>query len=304
MKYIIFSVLLSMCTFLSVQGFAAEPLPWQLGLQDPATPVKEKLFDFHNLLLVIITGIVLFVLGLLIYVIFRYNEKTNPEPAKFSHNTMIEFIWTVILICILIVIAIPSFKVLFYMDKVVDPDMTLKVTGYQWGWTYTYPDHGNFEFNSDLIEDPADMAEYFPDGNGRRLLETYNPVVLPVNQNIQILVTSRPNDVLHSWAMPSFGIKKDAVPGRLNETWANITKPGIYYGQCSEICGDRHAYMPISIYAVQQSEFEQWAECVKNEETDNFYVARGCVQKFNLDKYRTPLKRLHTLEFARMEEKQ
>ncbi len=300
-RMIVFSFFALLGAFLSVNAFAGEPTPWQLGFQESASPVKQELQSFHNLLLYIITAIVIVVFCLLAYVMIRFNARVNPKPSNFSHNTVIEVIWTVVPICILIVIAIPSFKVLFYMDKVADPDMTLKVTGYQWGWTYTYPDHGDIEFNADIIREADEMEEFFPNGEGRRLLETYNPVVLPINQNIEILVTSRPEDVIHSWAVPSFGVKTDAVPGRMNHTWTKITKPGVYFGQCSEICGRDHAYMPISIYAVTESEFAQWVECVQNEDTDSFYVARGCAQNLNLDKYRQPHKRIKTIQFANVE---
>lgn len=289
--------------FLAVWGIgsamAGEPKPWGIGLQEAATPVKREVHEFHNLLMVIITGIVVVVLGLLLFVMFRYNEKANPEPSKVTHNALIEVIWTVVPVCILLVIALPSFKVLYFMDRVADPDMTLEVTGYQWGWSYKYPDHGDIEFNADMIQ-PEDMAEYFPNGDGRRLLETYNPVVLPTNKNIEILVTARPNDVIHSWAMPAFGIKKDAVPGRLNHTWANIEKSGVYFGQCSEICGESHAFMPISIYAVPEEDFNSWVNCVQNDETGAFYPARACVQKLDLDKYRTPIEDVQRLKFARV----
>lgn len=283
-------------------AFSAEPKPWGIGLQESVTPVKKEIEYFHDLLMIIMTGIVVFVSALLLYVIFRFNAKSNPEPSKTTHNAAIEVIWTVVPVCILLVIAIPSFKLLYFMDRVENPDMTLEVTGYQWGWNYKYPDHKNIEFNADMIQS-ADMAEYFPDGNGRRLLETYNPVVLPINQNIEILVTARPTDVLHSWAMPSFGIKQDAVPGRLNYTWARIEKPGIYYGQCSEICGEGHAFMPISIYAVPEKDFDQWVTCVTEEKADAFYPARACVKDLDLDRFRTPLKKINRLEFAKANDK-
>lgn len=283
---------------IATSAIAGEPKPWGIGLQDAATPVKREVHEFHNLLMVLMTGVVVVVLGLLLFVMFRFNEKANPEPSKVTHNALIEVIWTVVPVCILLVIALPSFKVLYFMDRVADPDMTLEVTGYQWGWSYKYPDHGDIEFNADMIQ-PSDMAEYFPDGNGRRLLETYNPVVLPVDKNIEILVTARPNDVIHSWAMPAFGIKKDAVPGRLNHTWAKVEKTGVYFGQCSEICGESHAFMPISIYVVSEDEFNNWVDCVQNDESGAFYPSRACVRKLDLDKYRTPLKDVQRLEFAR-----
>ena len=233
-------------------ALAARPHEWQLGLQDAATPVAERVQDFHTYVLYITTAITLFVMALLIYVMLRFNSKTNPKPSQTSHNSLIEVIWTVIPLIIVIMIAIPSFKLMYYMDRVENPDMTLKVTGYQWYWGYDYPDHGDVSFRSYLKKgddlEPGD----------KRLLSTTQPVVVPVDTNIQVLVTSA--DVLHSFAMPSFGIKKDAVPGRLNETWMRIEKPGTYFGQCSELCGDGHAYMPIEVKAVSKQKFREWVK--------------------------------------------
>ncbi len=240
-------------------GMAGEPTPWQLNLQPAASPSAQHIHDFHNLLLYIITAIALFVLVLLIWVIIRYNAKANPVPAKFSHNVMIEVLWTVIPVIILIVIAIPSFKVLYYNDRIENPEMTLKVTGRQWYWDYEYPDHDGIAFSSYMIKDADISAEK----NQRRLLSTDNAVVLPVDTNIQILMTG--GDVLHSWTVPAFGVKIDAVPGRLNETWVRIEKPGIYYGQCSELCGKDHSYMPIEIHAVSKEDFDKWLVTAKEE---------------------------------------
>lgn len=284
-------------TFTILPANAGEPSPWQLGFQQAATPVKEQLNDFHNMLLIIITGITVFVLGLLLYVMFRFNAKSNPEPSKTTHNVAIEIIWTVVPVIILVVIAIPSFQILYYMDRVVEPEMTLEVEGYQWGWTYSYPDHEEITFDADMIAD-EELDEFIPEGQGRRLLETYNPVVIPAETNIEIVVTARPKDVLHSWAMPSFGVKKDAVPGRINSTWINVNKPGVYFGQCSELCGERHAYMPISIYAVEKQEFDAWVNCVQNDKADEFYPSRACVQELGFDKYRRSLDDVNRLKFA------
>lgn len=250
---------LALCAVLPGFAFAGEPEPWQLGLQEAASSSMEKLVDFHNLLLWIIATVAIFVLVLLLYVIVRYNKRANPEPKQFSHNLVIEIIWTVVPVIILIVIAVPSFQLLYYKDRVVDPEMTLKVTGYQWYWGYEYPDHGGINFLSYMIPD----AEIDEEAGERRLLSTDTKVVLPVDTNIQIIVTAA--DVLHSWAVPALGIKTDAIPGRLNETWVRITKPGTYYGQCSEICGKDHSYMPIEIKAVPKDEFEEWVEQAKEE---------------------------------------
>jgi len=229
------------------------PLPTQLGLSDPATPQMERIISFHDdILMWIITAIVIFVTALLIFVIMRYNAKSNPSPSKTTHNVPLEIIWTLVPILILAGIAFPSFKMLYYLDRVDEPEMTLKVTGYQWYWGYEYPDHDGINFLSYMIpEDEVDV-----EAGQRRLLSTDNVVYLPTDTNIKILITAA--DVLHAFAIPAFGIKKDAVPGRMNETWVRIDKPGTYYGQCSEICGVNHAYMPIEIKAVPKEEFDQW----------------------------------------------
>ncbi len=241
-------------SFLGLAGaaFAAAPEPWQLGLQQAASPVKEQLDSFHDVLLVIITLITLFVLGLLVYVMVRFNAKANPNPTKTSHNTVLEIAWTVIPVIILIVIAIPSFRVLYFMEVTPEAEMTIKVTGRQWYWDYEYPDHGNFGFSAYMIPD-----EELKPGQ-KRLLETDNRVVLPVGATVRVLVTA--GDVLHSWAVPAFGVKKDAVPGRTNETWLKIDREGVYYGQCSEICGVNHGFMPITIEAVSKERFAEWVK--------------------------------------------
>ncbi len=235
------------------------PASWELNFQKAASPIKAQIDSFHDMLLVIIFGISLFVLGLLVWVAIRYNEKANPVPSRTAHNTVIEVIWTIVPVIILIVIAVPSFKLLFASGKVPESEMTLKVTGYQWYWGYEYPDQDGIAFNAYMIPekdiDPA-KGQY-------RLLETDNEVVLPVDTTIRIQVTA--NDVIHSWAMPALGVKKDAVPGRLNETWVKIDTPGVYYGQCSEICGTGHAYMPIKIRAVPKAEFTAWVAEAKTK---------------------------------------
>lgn len=247
------TALLSALIFIQTNfAFAAEPVNWGLGFQDPASSSKERIVEFHNLLLWIITGIVLFVLALMIYVVLRYNRKANPTPAKFSHNVLVEIIWTIIPVVILIIIAVPSFKLLYYTDRIEEPEMTLKVTGYQWYWGYEYPDHNDIAFNAYMIPD----ADIDKSKGEKRLLSTDNKVVLPIDTNIQIIVTSA--DVIHSFAVPALGLKTDAVPGRLNETWVRINKPGIYYGQCSELCGKDHAYMPSEIHAVSKEDFDAW----------------------------------------------
>ena len=230
------------------------PKPWGLGLQESASPSHERITEFHDMMLWIISATVLFVFLLLVYVVVRYSKEVNKKPETFTHHVMLEVLWTVIPVVILIVIAVPSFKLLYYTDRTAEPEMTLKVTGYQWYWGYEYPDHNDKSFSAYMIPD----AEINPDEGEVRLLSTDEKVVLPVDTNIQILVTAA--DVIHSFAVPSLGLKTDAIPGRLNETWVRIEKPGVYYGQCSELCGKDHAYMPIEIHAVSKEDFQAWAQ--------------------------------------------
>lgn len=237
---------------------AGEPLPWQIGLQDAVTPVMEQINSFHNMLTWIIVLISVFVLVLLLYVMVKFNEKSNPNPTKTTHNTMIEVAWTVIPVIILAVIAVPSFRLLYFQDVVPEKyDMTIKTTGHQWYWSYVYPDHGDIEFDSVMIAD-----EDIKPGQ-KRLLDVDNKIVIPVNKTIRLQIAAA--DVLHSWAIPAFGVKMDAVPGRLNETWFKVTKPGVYYGQCSELCGVNHGFMPIRVDVVTQEEFDAWIEKAKKE---------------------------------------
>ncbi|MEM6812164.1 MAG: cytochrome c oxidase subunit II [Pseudomonadota bacterium] len=236
------------------------PVPTQFGFMPAASSRMERIISFHDDLMIwILGGIVAVVLGLLLYVSFRYRKKKNPTPSSTTHNVLIEIIWTAIPVLILIVIALPSFKMLYYLERVEDPEMTVKVTGYQWYWGYEYMDHGNFSFLSYMI--PDDEIDYSK--GQKRLLSTDNPVVLPIDTNIRFLITAA--DVIHSFTVPPFGFKKDAVPGRLSETWVKIDKPGVYYGQCSEICGTGHAFMPIEIHAVTKEEFEQWVLFAQEE---------------------------------------
>ncbi len=291
---------LTVLAFSATGAFAFEPKPNEIGLQEAASPNMVRLHAFHDhLLMWIITGIVIFVFLLLVWIVVRYNAKSNPVPSKTTHHVLLEIVWTVAPILILIIIAVPSYKLLFYLDRTVTPDMTLRVSGYQWGWTYSYPEQEGLEFNADIIrgakhadgsaatpeEDMIEINKYVPEGKGRRLLETYNPIVLPIEKNIQILTTA--TDVIHSWTVPAFGAKKDAVPGRTNETWFRISEPGIYYGQCSEICGVDHSAMPISVYAVQADEYVSWVKCVLGDQKAADYPARACVQSLGFDKYRS-----------------
>lgn len=233
------------------------PAPWKLGMQPAVSPVAAEMHNFHDLLLWIITLISVFVLALLVYVIVRFRASANPVPSKTSHNTLIEVAWTVVPILILIVIAVPSFKLLYYGDKTKQAELTIKAIGKQWYWSYEYPDNGNFTFDATLVQE-ADLKP-----GQHRLLETDNPVVVPVDTNIRLLVTAA--DVIHAWAMPAFGVKKDAVPGRTNETWFRAEREGTYYGQCSEICGAYHGYMPIKVQVVSKEAYAKWADEAKQK---------------------------------------
>lgn len=233
-------------------AWANEPQPWQMGLQPPASPTARMIGEFHDVLLVIITVITVFVLGLMLYACWRFRESRNPTPSKTTHNTLIEILWTAIPVVILTAIAIPSMKLLYFADHIEDGDMTLKVVGHQWYWAYEYPDHGNFTFDANMV------AEKDLKPGQKRLMDTDNPVVLPVGKKVRLLFASV--DVLHNWAVTSLGVRIDTSPGRLNETWVEIDKPGTYYGFCSELCGVNHAYMPIMIKAVPPAEFDAWAK--------------------------------------------
>jgi cytochrome c oxidase subunit 2 len=246
-------------------ALASQPKPWQMNFQPAATPVMDRLVDFNILISVIIVAINIFVIALLGYVIWRFNAKRNPTPSKTSHNTLLEVIWTAAPILILLVIAIPSFKLLYYADRAVDAEMTIKAVGHQWYWSYEYPDHGAFSFDATLVcRTDEECAEAAEDGvTPIRLLDTDMRVVLPVDTTIRLLVTA--DDVIHNWAMPSFGIKLDAVPGRVNETWMKIQREGVYYGQCSELCGVDHGFMPITVEAVSKAAFAAWVARAKQE---------------------------------------
>ena len=234
-----------------------QPSPWQVGLQQSASPVMDNIIWFHDFLLYIITGIVGFVLVLLVVVMVRFNARTNPIPSRTTHHTLIEIAWTLIPIVILMFIAVPSFKLLFFQLNVPPADLTVKATGKQWYWSYSYPDNGQFEFDSLMLKE-GERKEGQP-----RLLAVDNEMVVPVNKTVRVITTG--SDVIHSFAVPSFGIKIDAVPGRINETWFTATREGVYYGQCSELCGKDHAFMPIAVRAVSEQAFSAWVEEAKKK---------------------------------------
>ncbi|GAB4134927.1 MAG: cytochrome c oxidase subunit II [Rhodothalassiaceae bacterium] len=272
-----------MAGLVQAQTMTGGPVDRGIGLQPAATPIMEQVTDFHNLLLAIITVITVFVAVLLFWVIVRYNRRVNPVPSKTSHNTLIEVVWTAVPIMILVLIAIPSFKLLYAQDVIPEADLVVKATGHQWYWSYEYPDYDNMGFDAIMLpekfwkdDSPGAQAER-RDAEARlaaflmrdeapeinRLLDTDTRIVVPVGKVVKLLVTA--SDVLHSWAMPSFGIKIDAVPGRLNEAWFKATKIGTYYGQCSEICGIRHSYMPIVVEVVSEEDFARWVERTRAE---------------------------------------
>jgi cytochrome c oxidase subunit 2 len=234
-----------------------QPSPWQIGLQQSASPVMDNIIWFHDFLLYIITAIAGFVLVLLVVVMVRFNARSNPIPSRTTHNTLIEIAWTLIPIVILMFIAVPSFKLLFFQLNVPPADLTVKATGKQWYWSYSYPDNGQFEFDSLMLKE-GERKEGQP-----RLLAVDNEMVVPVNKTVRVITTG--SDVIHSFAVPSFGIKIDAVPGRINETWFTATREGVYYGQCSELCGKNHAFMPIAVHVVSEQAFSAWVEEAKKK---------------------------------------
>ena len=234
-----------------------QPSPWQLGFQQSATPVMENIAWFHDFLLYVITAITIFVLVLLLIIIVRFNAKANPTPSKTTHNTLLEVAWTVVPVIILVALVVPSFRLLFFQLNIPQADVTIKATGKQWFWTYNYPDHGKFEFDSLMLQD----KDRKPDQP--RLLAVDNELVVPVNKVVRMQVIGA--DVIHAFAVPSFGIKIDAVPGRLNETWFKAEREGVYYGQCSELCGKDHAFMPIAVRVVKESDFNAWVEQAKKK---------------------------------------
>jgi cytochrome c oxidase subunit 2 len=251
-------------TLLAAGGVAqaglGQPSPWEIGLQQAGSPVMEDIVWFHTFLVWVIAAIALFVLVLLVIVMVKFNAKANPVPSRTTHNTTIEVLWTVVPVLILVAIAVPSFRLLFYELKVPKADITVKATGKQWFWSYSYPDN-KFEFDSLMVQDkdlkPGDL----------RLLSVDNEMVVPVNKVVHVLVTGA--DVIHSFSVPSFGIKIDAIPGRLNETWFKADREGMYYGQCSQLCGRDHAFMPIAVRVVSEQQYSAWLEDAKKKYADD-----------------------------------
>ncbi len=259
-------------------GRVGQSAPAQLDLQAPVTPIAQQITDLHHLMLVIITGITVFVLALLAIVIVRFNRRANPKPAAWTHNTPLEVVWTVVPVLILIVIAIPSVRLLQAQEDFskVEPDLVIKANGYSWYWGYEYPDQGIDEYSSWMIGSALDVgyksemddelrAALAAKGyaENRWKLAVDNALVVPVNKTVLMQVTGK--DVIHSWVVPAFGVKADAVPGRLNQTWFKATEVGTYFGQCSELCGAYHAYMPIAVKVVEQPVFDAWVSCVRDK---------------------------------------
>jgi cytochrome c oxidase subunit 2 len=254
-------------TFAS-QAAVALPVDWQTDMQSSASPVMDRIEDFHRLLLIIITAITLFVLALLVWIVLRYRAGANPVPSKTHHNTLLEVAWTLIPVLILVVIAIPSFRLLYFEADMPHPDLTIEAIGKQWFWTYEYKSYGGFQYDSQGLSDDAAKKTGEP-----RLLGVDNVIVVPVNKVVQVLTTGA--DVIHAWTIPQFGVKIDAIPGRINSTWFRATRLGTYYGECSELCGARHSMMPIEVKVVPQAEFDTWVSAAKKK-----YAATGPAIEF------------------------
>ena len=231
---------------------------WQLSFQEPATDLMSDIISFHSYILMpIITGISILVLFLLLYIAFRFNSSKNQVASTTTHNAVVEILWTVIPVVLLIIIAIPSFRLLYVSETIPKADLTIKAIGNQWYWSYEYPDYGDIVFDANMLNDDELSDPKL------RLLETDTQIVVPINKVVKLQITS--NDVLHAWTIPAFGVKMDAVPGRLNETWFKANREGIFYGQCSELCGPKHAFMPINVKVVSETEFESWIDFAKEE---------------------------------------
>ena len=238
-------------------AMAQAPAPWQMGLQTAHSPVETNIHSLHTLVTWLMVAVVVLVAGLLAYVIYKFGAKRHPVPSRTSHNTVLEVAWTVVPVLILVIIAIPSFRLVYFEDRARDADVTIKVTGHQWFWEYTYPDSGNIQFNSTMIQD-----EDLKPGQMRHLAVD-NPLVVPVGHNIRILTTGA--DVIHSFFIPSLGVQRYAIPGRTIETWMKVDKPGDYFGECNQICGTNHSVMPIEVHAVTDADYKVWLEQAKTK---------------------------------------
>jgi cytochrome c oxidase subunit II len=255
-----------------------QPVNGQFGLQPAVTPVAESIHDFYYMVTAIVIVVAVFVLALLVYVMFTFRESRNPTPSRTTHNTLIEVLWTVLPIVILVIIAVPSFKLLHLQYSFPKPDLTIKATGYQWYWSHEYPDQGGFSFETYMLDDEGRQELIDKGIDAPRNLAVDNEVVVPVNKVVHVLVTGA--DVIHNWTIPAFGSKTDAVPGRLTTTWFKAQREGVFYGQCSELCGVNHAFMPIAVRAVSEDVFNAWVEARK---ADNEEKAREIIQKAALE---------------------
>jgi cytochrome c oxidase subunit 2 len=251
------AALASVLALACAPAYAQAPEPWEMGMQKGFSPVKDQIIALHDLVLIIITLITLLVGALLVWVMIRFNAKRNPTPSRTSHNAILEVAWTLLPVLILVVIAIPSFRLVYYEDRTADADLTIKATGHQWYWEYTYPDKGNLDFNSSIV--PDDQLK----PGQPRLLSVDNELVVPANKNIRVLTAS--GDVIHSWFVPSLGVQRYAIPGRTIETWFRALQPGTYYGECNQICGTNHSRMPIVVHAIPEKEFDAWVAQAKTK---------------------------------------
>ncbi len=249
-----------LCLFCVSTAHADQPRPWQMDLQAPASPIMHQILWFEHYTLWFIIPVTLLVLVLLIVVGVKFRASRNPVASRTSHNTVIEIVWTVAPVLILFFLAIPSFNLLTNQLELPDADMTVKATATQWQWNYEYEGAANpVAFDSYMLKDQDRAAAGKVDlGRYPRLLAVDNELVLPINKTVRVLVTAAPTDVIHAFAMPAFGVKIDAVPGRLNETWFKADKEGMFYGQCSELCGKDHSFMPIAIRVVSQEKYDAW----------------------------------------------
>ncbi len=238
---------------------AQVPRPWQMSLQAGHSPVQSEVVALNTFVLYIIIGIVIFIAGLMLYVFVKFNHRAHPIPTRTSHNTTIEILWTTVPVLILIAIAVPSFRLVYFQDRATHPDMTVKVTGHQWYWEYTYPEQGGLDFQSYMIPE----KQLKPEQRGLRQLAVDNPMVVPVGKNVRVLIAS--GDVLHSFFIPSLGVQRYAIPGRLIETWFKVDKPGDYYGECNQICGINHSAMSIAVHAVSEADYADWLKQAKTK---------------------------------------
>ena len=269
------AVLMSATVALAGDGQSS---PWQMGMQGHATEISERINWLHDFVNIIIIVITLFVLALLVAVVVKFNEKANPTPSRTTHHTGLEVAWTIIPVVILVIIAIPSFRLLFAQYSFPPPDLTIKATGNQWNWDHAYPDQGGFSFKSIMLDDKDRAARIARGIPSPRLLAVDNEVIVPVGKVVHVLVTA--NDVIHNWTIPSFGSKVDAVPGRVTSTWFRATKEGVYYGQCSELCGKDHAFMPIAVRVVKQAVFDEWAGALQARDRAK---ARAIIEKVAIE---------------------